>query len=58
MEKKIHKRVSSVNRKTNETQIEIKVNLDGSGENSITTGLPFLDHMIQQLSKHSLIDID
>ena len=58
MEKKIHKRVSFVNRKTNETQIEIKVNLDGSGENSITTGLPFLDHMIQQLSKHSLIDID
>ncbi len=53
-----HKRVSSVDRKTNETQIKVNVNLDGSGKNSITTGLPFFDHMIQQLSKHSLIDID
>ena len=58
MTKIIHERVSSVDRKTNETQIRVKVNLDGTGINSITTGLPFFDHMIQQLSKHSLIDID
>ena len=51
-------RVSSVHRKTNETQIRVNVNLDGTGKHSITTGLPFFDHMIQQLSKHSLIDID
>ncbi len=53
MTKKILKRVSSVHRKTNETQIKLNVNLDGTGKNSIATGLPFFDHMIQQLSKHS-----
>ena len=58
MTKTSHERVSSVDRKTNETQIKVSVNLDGTGKNSITTGLPFFDHMIQQLSKHSLIDID
>ena len=58
MTKITHERVSSINRKTNETQIKVNVNLDGTGKNSITTGLPFFDHMIQQLSKHSLIDID
>ena len=58
MTKIIDERVSSVDRKTNETQIKVNVNLDGTGKNSITTGLPFFDHMIQQLSKHSLIDID
>ena len=56
--KKIYERVSSIRRITNETQIKVNVNLDGTGKNSITTGLPFFDHMIQQLSKHSLIDID
>ena len=58
MTKIIPERVSSVERKTNETQINVNVNLDGTGKNSIATGLPFFDHMIQQLSKHSLIDID
>ena len=58
MAMKIHNRVSSVNRNTNETKIKVVVNLDGKGKHSITTGLPFFDHMIQQLSKHSLIDID
>ena len=36
----------------------MKINLDGNGNNRVNTGLPFFDHMIQQLSKHSLIDID
>ena len=58
MTKTTHQRVSSVDRKTNETQIKVSVNLDGTGKNAITTGLPFFDHMIQQLSKHSLIDLD
>ena len=58
MTKKVNDRVSCVNRNTNETEIRAAVNLDGKGKNSITTGLPFFDHMIEQLSKHSLIDID
>ena len=58
MTKKIHDRASTIDRNTTETKIRVSVNLDGSGKHSITTGLPFFDHMIQQLSKHSLIDID
>ena len=58
MTKKTYERVSSIKRITNETQINVRINLDGSGQNSINTGVPFFDHMIQQLSKHSLIDID
>ena len=58
MKKRDYDRKSFVKRNTNETQIEVKVNLDGKGINFINTGLPFFDHMIQQLSKHSLIDIE
>ena len=57
MTKKVDERISSIKRKTNETEILVKVNLDGCGHNNIKTDLPFFDHMIQQLSKHSLIDI-
>ena len=55
---KINNRVSSINRETNETSIVVQINLDGKGKNSINTGLPFFDHMLEQLSKHSLIDIN
>ena len=58
MKNKIHQRVASVQRETNETNISVRVNLDGTGKNFVETELPFFDHMIQQLSKHSLIDID
>ena len=58
MSNNTNKRVSIVERKTNETNISVKINLDGQGKGNIKTGLPFFDHMIEQLSKHSLIDID
>mgnify|MGYP001440564210 FL=1 len=58
MSKNTNKRVSVVERKTNETNISVKINLDGQGKGNIKTGLPFFDHMIEQLSKHSLIDIN
>ena len=55
---KINNRVSSLNRETNETSIDVQINLDGKGKNNINTGLPFFNHMLEQLSKHSLIDIN
>ena len=52
------KRVSIITRNTNETKISVKVELNGKGNHSISTGLPFFDHMLEQISKHSLIDLD
>ena len=50
-------REGSVERKTNETNISAKVNLDGSGNFEISSGIGFLDHMLEQFSRHSLIDL-
>ena len=50
-------RTASLSRQTSETRIEVSVNLDGSGVYDVSTGIGFLDHMLEQLSRHSLIDI-
>jgi imidazoleglycerol-phosphate dehydratase len=51
-------RVAKINRRTKETSIEAKINLDGKGLYKINTGIGFLDHMLEQLSKLSLVDIN
>ncbi len=50
-------RKASVARKTKETEIEVSVNLDGTGSYDVNTGIGFLDHMLEQLSRHSLMDL-
>ena len=50
-------RTGTVHRSTNETSIDVVVNLDGTGVYSVSTGIGFLDHMLEQLSRHSLIDL-
>ncbi|MFT4056535.1 MAG: imidazoleglycerol-phosphate dehydratase HisB [Novosphingobium sp.] len=50
-------RTASIIRKTHETDIAVEVNLDGTGAYDVSTGIGFLDHMIEQFSRHSLIDI-
>ncbi len=54
---KLKNRVAEVNRNTNETQIYIKLNLDGSGKNNIDTGLAFFDHMLDQIGRHGAMDL-
>lgn len=50
-------RTARIARKTHETDIAVEVNLDGTGSFAVSTGIGFLDHMIEQFSRHSLIDI-
>jgi imidazoleglycerol-phosphate dehydratase len=56
VEEKMARR-AEIHRKTNETQIDVAVDLDGTGTHEIATGIGFLDHMLDQLSRHSLIDM-
>jgi imidazoleglycerol-phosphate dehydratase len=51
------KRIATIKRKTKETDIELTLNLDGSGQNDIKTPVPFLNHMLEALSKHSGFDL-
>ena len=50
-------RTGSVRRKTKETDVSIDLNLDGAGKSTVTTGLPFLDHMLKLFAKHGLFDL-
>ena len=51
-------RISEVVRNTNETKIRVRLNLDGTGQGTLNTGVAFLDHMIDQIKRHGLFDID
>ncbi|RXG30189.1 bifunctional histidinol-phosphatase/imidazoleglycerol-phosphate dehydratase HisB [Leeuwenhoekiella palythoae] len=54
---KLKERTASISRKTNETDIEIKLNLDGTGKSDINTGLAFFDHMLDQIARHGSMDL-
>jgi imidazoleglycerol-phosphate dehydratase len=51
-------RKASVERNTSETKVKVSINLDGTGEAKFETGVPFLDHMMDQIARHGLIDLD
>jgi imidazoleglycerol-phosphate dehydratase len=54
----VTERSATVTRNTQETQITVRVNLDGNGVCKLTTGLPFLEHMLDQVARHGLIDLE
>ena len=51
-------RQAEISRKTLETQITVRLNLDGSGRSTLNTGVPFLDHMLDQVARHGMIDLE
>ena len=51
-------RTAEIERNTSETRIRVGINLDGTGRASFETGVPFLDHMMDQIARHGLIDLD
>jgi imidazoleglycerol-phosphate dehydratase len=51
-------RTASIERNTLETQISISINLDGTGKAKFDTGVPFLEHMLDQIARHGMIDMD
>jgi len=50
-------RTSTIERNTLETQIQVSVNLDGTGKAAFNTGVPFFEHMLDQIARHGMIDI-
>ena len=55
---RVGSRIATVNRNTAETQIQIGLNLDGTGKSNVNTGLPFFDHMLDQLARHGQMDLE
>ncbi|HEX2531688.1 MAG TPA: imidazoleglycerol-phosphate dehydratase HisB [Burkholderiaceae bacterium] len=51
-------RAAEITRNTNETQVRVSINLDGTGQQKLNTGVPFLDHMLDQIARHGLVDLD
>ncbi|HYH05301.1 MAG TPA: imidazoleglycerol-phosphate dehydratase, partial [Bacillota bacterium] len=51
-------RTATIERKTNETAVKLELNLDGSGEYQIQTGIGFFDHMLSHIAKHGLFDLN
>ena len=51
-------RTAEVSRNTNETRITVRINLDGSGQSQLSTGIGFFDHMLEQIARHGLIDLE
>lgn len=51
-------RTADITRNTNETRVRVAINLDGTGRQTIDTGVPFLNHMLDQIARHGLIDLD
>jgi len=51
-------RLADITRNTNETQIRVSLNLDGTGRQKLNTGVPFLDHMLDQIARHGMIDLE
>ena len=57
-ERALPERTASISRTTKETDVQVSLNLDGQGRCTAATGIPFLDHMLQQIASHGLIDLD
>src|SRR6266436_144936 len=58
MKTKTQPRIAEVHRKTKETDVRVVLNLDGSGQSQVSTGLPFLDHMLDLFARHALFDLE